>query len=308
MTEGESVETPTSAPSMPKFQHVILTFFNVRLVSDPSVPSIGTDPAWLDARFALFERYCLPSILAQTQQAFSWILYFDSATPEPYAERARALISKRAGIFPIFSESLSMEQIKETIRIALPEQPQWLLTTRLDNDDGLHAEFVATVQGAQRFGETEFLNCSTGIILRDKRTYRRRDTSNAFISLSEPFTDFETVYVARHTQAREFYPLRQVAKSPLWLQVVHGSNISNRVRGWRIPIETVERGFPIFLDVANGPSNGHPLVILTENLSLYVIRSLRDFAALCVRRGAKLFGVDIRRRATRPRTNASSTS
>jgi len=307
MTEERSAVSPQLETSPAKFKHVILTRFNVRIVEDPKAPSIGTDPGWLAERFALFERYCLPSILAQTEQNFSWIVYFDSATPEPYAERARALASRRPGIFPIFCETLPMSLEREIVRKVVSEQPQWLLTTRLDNDDGLHADFVATVQRAQRFGEAEVLNCPIGVILRGDRAYRRRDMSNAFISLSEPFADFQTVFsIIRHLNARDFYPVRQMARSPMWLQVIHANNISNRVRGWRIPRARAAPGFPPFGDSSKTRDRESTVSILTENLSLSLVRSFRDFAVTSLRRIAKKFGLDIRRKAPQLRKNTAS--
>ncbi len=36
---------------------------------------------WLEDRVELFERYCLPSVAAQTDRRFSWIIYFDPQSP-----------------------------------------------------------------------------------------------------------------------------------------------------------------------------------------------------------------------------------
>ena len=171
----------------PKSWHVILTRFNVRWDEALDGPSIGTDPAWLENRFKLFERYCLPSVLGQSRSDFSWLLFFDHQTPEPYAQRARALADLHPNIHPIFCRSLPNDFVSESIVKTIPTEPEWLLTTRLDNDDGLHEDFVARVQDAQTLERSEVLNCPVGIILHGDRAYRLRHTSNAFISLSEPF-------------------------------------------------------------------------------------------------------------------------
>jgi hypothetical protein len=298
--------SPTGA-ARPSFEHVILTRFNVRYVEDPNAPSIGVDPGWLEERFGLFEQYCLPSVLAQTEQNFTWILFFDRATPEPYAERARALASRRAGFHPIFCDALPLSAVHETVRRVSRNDPQWLLTSRFDNDDGLHKDFVATVQRAQRFDRPEVLNCPMGIILRDNRAYRRRDPSNAFISLSEPFSGMQTVFsILRHVYARESYPVRQVASAPMWLQVIHDSNISNRVRGRRVPLASVAPQFVALSNRSTGAARESGLRILAENLSLYIVRSSRDIAVIIVRRVAKLVGVDIRRKAVQPRKTSGA--
>jgi hypothetical protein len=280
----------------PSFSHVVLTRFNVRLNEDLTIPSIGTDLNWLAERFQLFEHFCLPSVLSQIEQNFTWIIFFDSATPEPFATRARELALQRNNLIPIFSPTLPMSRIKESIQEALPVSPEWLMTTRLDNDDGLHQDYVMTVQRMQRFEGSEVLNCPIGIILRKDRAYLRRDISNAFISLSEPYLNFETIYSVRHRQAGNSFALRQGSRSPLWLQVVHDNNISNRVRGWRVTYASAARAFPAIIDPKTGPMRESMVEMLAENLTLSVMRSLRDYGVMVARNVARWFGIDLVRK------------
>jgi hypothetical protein len=91
--------------------------------------------------------------------------------------------------WPNFCFRRCAASLRKTVSEILPEGPEWLLTTMLDNDDGLHEECEATVQAAQECEKAAILNCPTGIIIRDNRTCSRYDPSNAFISLSEPIRD-----------------------------------------------------------------------------------------------------------------------
>ena len=70
------------------FTHVIMTRFNVERPRrhDP----MRLDPDWLAGRFDLFEKYCLPSVAAQTARDFHWLVYFDAGTPEPIRRRIAA--------------------------------------------------------------------------------------------------------------------------------------------------------------------------------------------------------------------------
>src|ERR1700761_2223454 len=157
---GAPPQTPVPAgaqPAAPRSKHVFLTRFNVRWDEASDGASLGTNPEWLAGRFDLFERYCLPSMLAQSTQDFTWIIFFDHQTPEPFATRARALAQVSPNIVPVFCKSLPLEFVVETIVEVLPEQPEWLLTTRLDNDDGLHRDFAATLQARQSFEQAEVL-------------------------------------------------------------------------------------------------------------------------------------------------------
>jgi hypothetical protein len=289
--------TDPSSATAPRSRHVFLTRFNVRWDEASDGASLGNDPTWLSGRFELFERYCLPSMLAQSTQDFSWIIFFDHQTPEPFATRARALAQVSPNIIPVFCKSLPLEFVQATIVEQLPERPEWLLTTRLDNDDGLHSDFAATLQARQSFELAEVLNFAQGVVLCGERVYRWRHVSNAFISLSEPFAERRTVFsIARHLYAAESYPVRQIAEPAAWLQVIHGGNISNRVRGRRVLWADVVSGFPALATV-QAPSGESAAAVLLENLTLDVVRGATDLARVAVRRGAKLMGIDVRRKA-----------
>lgn len=59
--------------------YVIFTRFNLPSKGYESVVRSTDD--WLQKRVELFERFCLPSVMAQTDQDFSWIVYFDPHSP-----------------------------------------------------------------------------------------------------------------------------------------------------------------------------------------------------------------------------------
>src|SRR5579862_8573015 len=126
MTQLSPQRVAPAGPARGGFDHVLLTRFNVRYVEDPNAPSIGVDPGWLADRFALFEQHCLPSVLGQTEQNFAWILFFDKATPQPFAARAQALADLRPRTFPVFCDSLPLSLVKESVRQALAGEPEWL--------------------------------------------------------------------------------------------------------------------------------------------------------------------------------------
>jgi hypothetical protein len=286
----------SDAPVRSRFHHVILTRFNVRFVEDPRVASIGLDPAWLTDRFALFERYCLPSVVAQSVQDFSWILFFDSATPRDFVARINALVRPHDNIHVFFSPELPISTVQEAVRSVVPGRPEWLLTTRLDNDDAIHVDFVSRLQAGQTFQRAEVLNFPCGVILSEGRAYRWRDQSNAFISLLEPFDGFTTVLsIHRHVYAHESYPVRQVADAPMWLQLVHGNNVSNRIRGFRYPVRRALGGFPASAAPEDAADRRFDIVL--ENMTMSPLRWVRNTATTGVRLAAKKFGFDLRRKA-----------
>ena len=59
---------------MTVIDHVFLTRFN--LPSGGTEARIRARETWLAERWTLFERYCAPSVAAQTSDRFRWIIYF----------------------------------------------------------------------------------------------------------------------------------------------------------------------------------------------------------------------------------------
>ena len=279
-------------------QHIVITRFNVRFSSDPSVKSLGIDERWLEDRFLLFEKYCVSSINAQSNQEFSWVLLFDEDTPERFLDRAEGLISNRKGSRIFKGTSFPLSDLLSRLESIISDQCQWIITTRLDNDDALHRDFVENIQQAAKPDRPEVINFPRGIIVRGEKAYDRRDDSNAFISLSESRAGFQTVLSIRnHKYARESFHLRQLNFPSMWLQIVHDTNISNRVRGLRIPMKTAQADFPMLAEKGFAVRTNEQIGIALENLVLFPLRSFRDLAAVTVRRAGKMFGLEIQRRA-----------
>lgn len=228
--------------------HLVLTRFNVRWIIGPH------DTAWLAHRFELFDRYCHPSVRGQTSHDFRWLVFFDEDTPEPF--RSRIDEYARWPVFtPVFIGRPSTEVYDAAIAAHL-DGADHLVTTRLDNDDAIGRDFVARVQAAARQGTREFLNLPVGYVWHRGRVYRHEHPSNAFISLSEPAAGFRSVWATRHEEAGRVAPVHQVAGGPAWLQVIHERNVSNRVRGRRVPAACLADEFAVDLgaEVANETS------------------------------------------------------
>lgn len=260
-----------------KYRHAIITRFNVlyrELVHKTPKPK-GLDASWLAQRFDLFEKYCLPSVLAQTCQEFTWLIYFHSGTPTTFVERARRACAGHDNIRLQFCDIYEHEILERDLKAELIPAPEWLLTTRLDNDDGLRSDFVQRLHDNLRFSGTEAINFANGIVYAGGRTYLHHDDSNAFLSLLEPFPGFKTVLFVRHPDMARLAPVRQIGGEPAWLQVVHDANISNRVRGRRVPATTALQGFAIAGPEAL-PRQESRLTLLLDNLFFGLWRSARD--------------------------------
>lgn len=235
----------------PKPDHVILTRFN--LPSEGNERVIRAREGWLRDRVVLFERYCLPSVLAQTCGNFRWIIYFDPESPDWLKERIEVW-RRHDPIRPVFRATVSREQLIEDLSSALGSRRTTLITTNLDNDDGLAIDFIERLQ-AEPCPETRAaLYFEGGLIKSGRQLFLRADRENAFCSVRESWEDPVGCWAAVHNRLGEIMPVRRIAGAPAWLQVVHGANVSNRVHGRLVGPERYRQRFPGALSDARMPT------------------------------------------------------
>ena len=85
--------------------------------------------------------------------------------------------------------------------------------------------------------------------------------------------DFQTVLCAPHNQIDRFVPVRDIHAGASWLQIIHDTNVSNKLRGWRIRQRDIPKGF---VGMRDEPIEESALAIALENMTLGVIWALRD--------------------------------
>jgi hypothetical protein len=283
-----------------ELEHVVLTRFNIRYTENSDSFSVGNDPTWLAHRFDLFEQYCFPSLIQQSNQDFTWLIFFDNDTPSIFAARARALAERRSRTHAIFCDKLPIERVRDEISKHIGSNPKWLLSTRIDNDDGLHIDFLSSVRQTAQYNFSHVINVPVGLILRARRTYMYRHESNAFISLFEPYSVANTVFsITRHVDAAKSYPVIQGVEKALWLQVIHGKNISNRIRGWRVKLADVASGFPALERLGNVTEKRYNLMI--ENSTIGVVRSLVEKITPLIKLVGLRLGIDLRKKVSERR-------
>lgn len=210
---------------MSHFRHLILTRFNMRI--EQCEPR-GLD--WLEHRFEIFERFCLPSVRSQTNQNFDWLVFFHPDMPAAYRERVRVYSEWKAFV-PVYSRNVFDLAMVQGVAAELVQGFSHLITTRLDNDDAICKTFVEAIQ--RRFVEQDFqfLNFTNGYIWKKEKLYPTQHFSNPFVSLVERAEKCSTVYCRNHMELHHVGPILQIPDAAAWLQVVHGRNLSNDVWG-----------------------------------------------------------------------------
>lgn len=212
----------------PTIDHVLVTRFNVPTPGREGY--IRAQEGWLKNRIELFEQFCAPSIDAQSLQSFHWLVYFDPDSPQWFLEWLESAQAPRR-FTAIFRTSVSRDELVHDLKQITGGRGNILLTTNLDNDDGLAVDFVQRLQSSVRTAQRTAHYLSCGIILRDGQTFLQHDARNAFCSVSEGWDAPVTAWADWHNRLELSMPVQVHTGAPAWLQVIHGRNVSNSVHG-----------------------------------------------------------------------------
>ncbi|WP_075091550.1 glycosyltransferase [Planctomyces sp. SH-PL14] len=217
----------------------LLTRFNAPL---PWLNRPAPDAAWLEHRCHLFETFCLPTVQAQSFQDFRWMVYFDSRTPDAVRARIDSYRRSCRQLEPCFVDELDNAVASQAIRDSCGDDVQFLVTVRLDNDDAVSRQFLSRFAAAVRPHEPErrFINMRRGYTWKEGRVFEQDDPSSPFFAVIEPRRSAVTGLSFDHTKMAEHGDVQQIVDGRHFLQVVHGRNVSNSLRGR--PREVSARG------------------------------------------------------------------
>lgn len=208
--------------------HVLLTRFNLPSAGFESI--VRAQDGWLQNRIELFERYSIPSVQAQTSQAFHWIIYFDPESPEWLRTWIRNHVHNNL-YTPIFRPSVSLAELVEDIRNVTGGKASRLITSNLDNDDAIAIDFVERLQKAAPGRDRTAIYLVHGVIKSESHLYLKVDKTNAFASVADDWPPSYSCWSDWHTLLGKRMPTLELYGEPAWLQVVHGRNVTNRIRG-----------------------------------------------------------------------------
>ena len=226
---------------MSVFDHFLLTRFSA--VLRPDGEPVGED--WLRYRLAFFYDAALPSVESQRNALFTWLVLFDDRCPDSFRAEVEGIADE--GAFPPIWSHEPFLRDSFAGHVAARSDAPYLITTRMDSDDAIATDFMASVQRQFASQERLFVNFTRGVQLdRGGWVYRCDQVSSPFLSLIErrtPGVPPLTVYAAKHARARGFGPVREVKAPPMWVQVVHDANVSNIITGTRMSPAVVNDRF-----------------------------------------------------------------
>lgn len=234
------------------FKHFIITRFNLPLgkagiVDKNNITTQNLD--WLTTRYELFDNYCFPTIYRQTNKDFLWLCFFDLNTPEKFKSKNDNYHKRFENFIPIYltkEESLKFLDIVHIETLKRSPNADYILTTRMDNDDSLAYNAIELIQNSiKTYHKTntyiinplngvqyyEEYNCS--LIVKWKASH--------FLTMIASKDINDNVYSIKHTDVSKKYIVKQLrTKNPLWMEVCHKNNLVNDVHlKWLFcPIET----------------------------------------------------------------------
>lgn len=220
-----------------ELQHFFLTRFNILIWRQDKEGQNVRTTKWLEHRFSIFERYCLPSIKNQTCKDFEWIVLFDSHTPDVFKEKIAAYQNECSQLIPVFVEPAKGRYFAEIFREEIVRRlaADRVITTYLDNDDALSIRFVEDIQKrAVSVSYGTFINYDDGYqyYADDKFLLRVNYPTNHFVSVVEKgdSATLKGVFGYGSHAAIKKIPgvnIECVKNLRMWCEVVHERNVMN---------------------------------------------------------------------------------
>lgn len=220
------------------FNHLLVTRFNLRNpewdVTKNNEKLLTND--WMEERMWFFENFCFPTILAQTNQNFVWLLYFDITTSDKFKTRISELIQNQLNFKVFYIDGMPQfyDEFKKYIS-AIPNKNPYLITSRIDNDDSVHKDFINEIQLQFKQQDYLVLDIIKGYSLQIRPTVmlgKKEHIFNPFMSLIEKNDDPRTIWYYHHNMWKKETRIKQVNHKRLWIAVIHEKNKVNNFNGY----------------------------------------------------------------------------
>lgn len=220
------------------FDHYLMTRFNLKNPKWEFTKNNETllTEEWMEDRMGLFENFCFPSVVAQTNKNFTWLLYFDTTTPQKYKLRISNLLAGHSNIEAFYIDGMTAfyPEIQQLISDRSKSKSH-LITSRIDNDDAIHRDFIDEVQKKFKSQDYRAIDIITGYSLQVQPTVmlgKKEHIFNPFISLIEKNDNPKTVWFNDHHIWKKETRVTQVYHKRLWIAVIHEKNKVNNFNGY----------------------------------------------------------------------------
>lgn len=217
----------------------LLTRFNLKFWK---VAKSGLDTRsneWMNRRFDLFETYCVPSVAKQTFANFTWFCLFADDTTPVYLDRIKEIKRHCKQFYPLLltdEEGQRHDRIVTDWIDCLRDKKQPLITLRIDNDDAIALDFVATAMDCavkQREAKVVYW-FDTGIQYYhcERLAFVNRAPHNHYpflVNKNVHEGDANILTFSHRGHLPADFTECVLHTVPMWMEVIHEDNVMNEV-------------------------------------------------------------------------------
>lgn len=223
-----------------RFSYVAKGGFAKTFETDEEAQNFLYDPERLERRFDLFEKMCMPSLLAQSDAGFTCVVLTGESLPKAARRRLQEHLS----------------QLSDGRLISLPPKPHYgamknalkkvdfdgashRTTFRLDDDDALDTSYVARLKARAETvhdladGAPFAIAFNHGIYVRKTAGGNKifdateRTPLSVGTALVCPADHPDNVYARNHRFLPQFFDTYSDARTPAWIRTIHQDNDSD---------------------------------------------------------------------------------
>jgi len=220
------------------YQHFLQTRFNLRRHPLDKFGHETLTDEWMENRFILFEKFCIPSIFNQSVSNFQWLVYFEENTKPEFREKIARYEEQIPNFIPKFvSFPHHKDYIRESVKALINDSTEYVITTRIDNDDIVHRDFMLEIQKRFDYQYDSFFRFLKGyqwhrdtcVLL---KMYEK--SGNHFSSRIEKVEKGIDTVINVDNQKYQEIPGADIVdideNKRLWIEVVHDTNVRNHHR------------------------------------------------------------------------------
>ena len=238
---------------MKRYKHFLLTRFNIPFIRKNNIDFLFQSN-YLSERYQLFLKFCYPSVKKQLNQDFIWLVFFDKRTPSKYVALNRRLSNEYNIFTPVyvdFEEYLNDRSISDTdyaniisknilptiinqeIIKYIDQNTDYIITSRIDNDDALNCNFISNIQEyilSTKIEEEIVLSFKSGLQYLDNSCIIQaiEYPNNHFLTLIEKKTDrINTIFFWDHYFIQKYKRIVFLNLDKAWIEIVHNNNVVN---------------------------------------------------------------------------------
>ena len=217
-----------------------LTRFNIEIASfDKSKERKCLDETYLSQRFDLFERYTLPSMMAQTDMDYIWLVLFHRETSSIFKKKIDSYVQKYPQFCPLYLDAQEGERyvsiLSDYIRKKFPNEQ--LITIRLDNDDMLCSVFIEYAKNYFiKNKHVKVLSLLNGLQYEMNHSWlvKYRYPCNHFLCMNENASkESNNILCFDHSAITELFTSEELTfennMSPMWVEIISGTNVINSI-------------------------------------------------------------------------------